>query len=519
MANRLSANGESVLLLEAGEPDDKNEISIPAAFSKLFQSETDWEYYTEPQPEMNDRELYWPRGKTLGGSSSINAMIYIRGVPHDYDTWAELGNEDWGYDDVLPYFKRAENFEPGGGGEYHGTGGPLNVTTPEDPRPLAERFVDGAQEIGIPRNDDFNGEQQEGVGYYHLTQKNGKRWSAADAYLKPALDRPNLTAETGAQVTRVTFDGDRASGVEFQQNGTRYEASAEQEVVLSGGAINSPQLLMLSGIGPADHLEEHDIEVREDLAGVGKNLQDHLFGFVIYETTETNTLDEAEGLLNLAKYLLFKSGPLTSNVGETGGFTYVDEDEPAPDLQFHFAPGYFKRHGLDNPDDGHAFSIGATQVRPESRGEITLDSADPFEHPAIDPNYLTEDQDMHVLVEGIKKAREIAQSSAFDDVRGTEVWPGEDVTTDEEIREHIRETAHTVYHPVGTCKMGDDDMAVVDDSLRVHGVSDLRVVDASVMPTLVSGNTNAPTIMIAEKAAEMMREDAAEQREPVAADD
>jgi choline dehydrogenase len=522
MANRLSANGESVLLLEAGEPDDETEISVPAAFSELFKSETDWEYYTEPQPEMDDRQLYWPRGKTLGGSSSINAMIYIRGVPHDYDTWADLGNEGWGYEDVLPYFKRGEHFEPAagrGGDEYHGTDGPLNVTTPEDPRPLARRFVDGAAEVGIPRNDDFNGATQEGVGYYHLTQKDGKRWSSADAYLKPVLDRPNLTAETGAQVTRVTFDGDRADGVEFQQNGTRYAAEATEEVILSGGAINSPQLLMLSGIGPADHLDEHGIEVREDLPGVGQNLQDHLFGFTLYETTETDTLDTADGLLNLAKWFLFKSGPLTSNVAETGGFTYVDEGEPAPDLQFHFAPGYFMRHGFDNPDDGHAFSIGATQVRPESRGEITLDSADPFAHPRIDPDYLSEDQDMHVLVEGIKKAREIAQSSAFDDIRGDEVWPGEDVTTDEEIREHIRETAHTVYHPVGTCKMGDDGMAVVDDRLRVHGVENLRVVDASIMPTLVSGNTNAPTMMIAEKAADLIAEDAAEQREPIAADD
>jgi choline dehydrogenase len=521
MANRLSADGDSVLLLEAGEPDDESEITIPAAFSELFKTDSDWEYYTEPQSEMHDRELYWPRGKTLGGSSSINAMIYIRGVPHDYDTWAERGNEGWSYDDVLPYFKRGEHFEPAAGGdagEYHGTGGPLNVTDPEDPRGLAQRFVDGATEVGIPRNDDFNGATQEGVGYYHLTQKDGKRWSAADAYLKPVLDRPNLTAETGAQVTRVTFDGDRASGVEFEQNGTRYEAAADGEVVLTAGAVNSPQLLMLSGIGPADHLEDHGIEVQQDLPGVGKNLQDHLFAFTVYETTETDTLDEAEGLLNLAKWFLFKSGPLTSNVAETGGFTYVDEDEPAPDLQFHFGPGFFMNHGFDNPADGHGFSIGATQLRPESRGEITLASDDPFDHPAIDPNYLTEEGDMHVLVEGVKKAREIAQSSAFDDIRGEEVWPGADVTTDEGIREHIRETAHTVYHPVGTCKMGDDDMAVVDDRLRVHGIEDLRVADASVMPTISSGNTNAPVIMVAEKAADLLFEDVGREAEAVAAE-
>lgn len=522
LANRLSERN-SVLLLEAGKPDDEREVSMPAGFAALADEEDhelDWNYYTEPQAEMNGRELYWPRGKTLGGSSSINAMIYIRGHPHDYDTWADRGNEGWGYEDVLPYFKRAETLDsPRGDPGYHGTEGPLNVTDPQDPRPLAERFVDAAAEAGLPRNDDFNGEQQEGTGLYHVTQKDGKRCSAADAYLKPVLDRSTLTAETGAQVTEITFDGDRATGVVYEQDGQRHEVTADSEVVLSAGAVNSPQLLLLSGVGPADHLAEHGVDVQADLPGVGKNLQDHLFAFTIHETTETDTLDEAESLVNLIKYMLFKSGPLTSNIAESGGFTYVDSEAPAPDLQFHFCPGFLMNHGKENPEDGHGVSLGATQVRPESRGEIRLRSADPFDDPAIDPNYLDEEEDLEVLVEGVKRAREVFDAEAFEGVLGREVWPGEGVQTDEGIAEHIRETAHTVYHPVGSCKMGNDEMAVVDDRLRVRGVEGLRVVDASVMPTIPSGNTNAPTIMVAEKAADLIRDGTEQTAEPVAADD
>jgi choline dehydrogenase len=490
LAHRLSADADTeVLLLEAGQPDEKEEIHVPAMFPHLFKSEVDWDYHTEPQPELHDRELYWPRGKTMGGSSSLNAMIYIRGVPHDYDTWAERGNEGWGYEDMLEYFKRAEGFEPDDGDpEYHGTDGPLNVADPVDPHPVSGQLVEAAVETGHVRNDDFNGAQQQGVGHYHLTQKDGKRCSAAKAFVTPILDRENFTAETNAQVTEIRFEGDRAAGVTYEQDGETHHADADGEVIVSAGAVNSPQLLMCSGIGPADHLEDHGIEVQADLPGVGKNLQDHLFAFVVHE--RTGGPDEP--------------APST-NIGEAGGFTYVDEDEPAPDLQYHFAPVYFMEHGLANPEEGVGFSIGATQLRPESRGEITLGSADPFDDPAIDPNYVTEDEDMHVLVEGVKKAREIAQADAMNEYRGEEIWPGEDVQTDEEIREHVRETAHTVYHPVGTCKMGDDDMAVVDDRLRVRGVEGLRVVDASIMPTLTSGNTNAPTIAIAEKAADMIR--------------
>jgi choline dehydrogenase len=504
LANRLSADDEtSVLLLEAGEPNEKQEIDIPAAFPELFGSPVDWEYYTEPQDAMNGRELYWPRGKTLGGSSSINAMIYIRGHPADYNHWASLGNDGWSYDDVLPYFKRSEHFEPGDS-TYHEQGGPLNVSSSQSPRPLSHTFVDAAVEAGNVRNDDFNGEQQEGVGLYHLTQKDGQRHSAADGYLKPVLDRHNLTARTGAQVTQIMFDGDRATGVEYEIDGERVRAAVHRDVVLSAGAINSPQLLMLSGIGEAEHLREHDIEVQHDLPGVGQNLQDHLFAPVVYEATGAHTLDDANSPEHLETYSQDKRGPLTSNVAEAGGFVRTDSDQSAPDLQYHFGPTYFMRHGFDNPEEGRGFSIGATQLRPESRGRITLTSGDPFDTPVIDPRYLTEAADMKALVDGLRRVREIARADAFEEYRRREIWPGKDARTDEELEAHIRETSQTVYHPVGTCKMGDGPMAVVDDRLRVRGLSGLRVVDASVMPTITGGNTNAPTIMIAERVADLI---------------
>ena len=505
LAARLTEDPDtSVLLLEAGTPDEKREISIPAGFPELFESEVDWAYYTEPQPELNDRELYWPRGKTLGGSGSINAMIYVRGHRSDYDHWEALGNEGWGYDDVLPYFKRGERFEPGGD-EYHGSDGAVNVTTPRSPRPLSRTFVDAAVEAGHPRNADFNGPKQEGIGFYHLTQRRGKRHSPADAYLKPALDRPNLTVETGAFVTEIRFDGTRATGVEYERDGTRLYAEATREVLVSGGAVNSPQLLMCSGVGDPEQLAENGIETRVECPGVGRNLQDHLFAFVVTESASTDTLDDAGGLGDLAKYFLLKRGVLTTNVAESGGFVRTERAGDVPDLQFHFAPAYFMNHSFDNPEDGHGFSVGVTQLRPGSRGRISLRSSDPRDEPRIDPNYLDADEDIETLVEGLRAARRIVRKAPFDDARGEEIWPGEDAESDAELEAHVRETAHTVYHPVGTCKMGDDDSAVVDDRLRVHGVEGLRVVDASVMPTLVGGNTNAPTMMIAEKAADLIQ--------------
>jgi choline dehydrogenase len=505
VANRLTERSDrSVLVLEAGEPSDRREIDIPAAFPELFRSPVDWEYHTEPQTGCDGRRLYWPRGKTLGGSSSMNAMIYVRGHPADYDRWADRGNEGWSYGELLPYFRKSEHFEPGGS-RFHGMGGPLNVTEHRSRHPLSRRFVDAAVAAGHPHNPDFNGERQAGVGFYHLTQKDGERHSTADAFLVPALDRPNLRAETGAHVTRVAFDGDRATGVEFRRDGREYHARAETEVIVCGGAVESPKLLMLSGIGDSDHLAEHGVEVRADLPGVGRNLQDHLFAFNVYRSTTAETLDHADTLPNLLRYYLRKRGPLTSNGAEAGGFATTSSDRAIPDLQFHFVPALFMRHGFDNPDGDHGFSIGVTQLRPESRGRITLRSSDPRSPPTIDPRYLTEEPDLDVLVEGVRMAREIAHRAPFDDVRGEEVWPGEGVESDDGIAEWARRTVETVYHPVGTCRMGEGEGAVVDDRLRVHGVEGLRVVDASVMPTIPGGNTNAPTIAVAERAADLIR--------------
>jgi len=493
VAHRLSEDPETeVLLLEAGAPDEEyeEEIYTPSMFPHLFKSDADWEYYTEPQPELNDRRLYHPRGKTLGGSSSLNAQIYNRGCPWDYDNWAALGNDGWSFEELLDVFKRSEDFQGTGQPEYHGTGGPLAVSDLVEPNPATERYVEAAEACGLDRNPDFNGESRTGAGLYHVTQRDGERCSSAAAYIKPVLDRPNLTVETRAHVTGIRFDGDRAVGVTYEQAGVEHTPDAAGEVVVCGGAYNSPQLLMLSGIGPAEHLTEYDIDVRVDLPGVGRNLQDHLFTFVVYERT-----DEA--------------GPAaTSNIGEGAGYTYVDESEPAPDLQFHFCPVYYMDHGFANPD-GLGFSIGSTQLRPESVGTVELGSADPTDDPVIDPQYLSAEPDLTVLREGIKKAREIARAEPLDGIRGREIWPGTDVRTDAEIEEHIRETCHTVYHPVGTCKMGpaEDEMAVVDPRLRVRGVDGLRVADTSVMPKITSGNTNAPAIAIGERAADLVTQD------------
>jgi len=505
LANRLTDDNNSVLVLEAGSTDDKREIHIPAAFVELFQSEVDWEYYTEAQSELNGRDLYWPRGKVLGGSSAVNAMVYIRGHPNDYDHWAGLGNEDWAWEDVLPYFKRAEHNERFAN-QYHSNEGPLNVTDLISPNPLSEIFVEAGEAIGLPRNDDFNDGEQEGVGFYQVNQQDGRRQSVADAYLKPVMDRPNLSVQTDVLVTHVRFEGTQAVGVEYESGGETVKVDANQDVILCAGTINSPQLLMLSGVGPADHLRDHGIDIVETLPGVGRNLQDHLNAGVVYECTEPVAFEDIDSIWNVAKYLLLKRGELTSNIAEAGGFARTSPDLDVPDVQFHFGPIDFISPGLDDPREGHEFAIGALLLRPESRGRITLRSPDPHDYPAIDPRYLTDDNDRQVLLEGVKMAREIAQAEPFDEYRGAEILPG-GATSDDALIEHIRETAITIGHLVGTCKMGDDEMAVVNDRLQVQGVEGLRVVDASIMPTITGGNTNAPTVMIAEKAAEMITEE------------
>ena len=508
LANRLTEDpAVSVLLLEAGGPDTRAEIHIPAAFSKLFQSDVDWNYTTAPQAHMGGRALYWPRGKTLGGSSSINAMIYIRGNAADYDGWAALGCEGWGYADVLPYFKRSED-NSRGAGAYHGAGGPLRVERPRDAHAVMQAFIEAAGEAGYPETDDFNGADQEGAGLYDLTQKRGRRHSAAAAFLKPAMKRPNLTVWTHAHARRVTVEDGRATGVELDRDDETLTVTARREVVLCGGAINTPQLLMLSGIGPAAHLAAMGVEVVADRAGVGQNLQDHLITGLRTRLPRGGSLIDAEGLFNVAKYLLFRRGMLTSNVAEAGLFLSTRPGEPAPDVQFHVAPALFENHGLVPPSE-HGFSLGPTLVRPRSRGEIRLASKDPYDHPTIDPNYLADPADAESLVAGLRIAREIVRQPALAPFRGTEIDPGADITTDAGLLDFVRETSETLYHPVGTCRMGADGASVVDPELRVRGVRGLRVVDASVMPTIPNGNTNAATLMIAEKAADLIRRPAA----------
>jgi choline dehydrogenase len=501
LASRLTERPDiNVLLMEAGPPDRKREIHIPAAFSKLFRSDVDWNFSTEPQEHLNLRRLYWPRGKMLGGSSSMNAMIYMRGARADYDAWRDLGNAGWGFDDVLPLFKAQENQERGASGE-HGVGGPLNVADLRTVNPLTRVFLDACEAAGIPKNADFNGATEMGAGLYQVTQKNGARASASDAFLKPALRRGNLTVWTQVQVARVMIEGGRAAGVEFfqKQSRDRQQVRASREVILSAGAIGSPQLMLLSGIGPRSELEAIGIPVAADLEGVGRNLQDHLNIGQSYHSTREISLSDAESIPNLLKYIFKKTGPLTSNIAEAGAFLKSRAELDECDLQLHFAPVHFVEHGLKNPP-GHGFSLGAVLLTPKSLGRIYLRSADPREAPAIDPMYLANEEDIAPLREGVRMVWKLLESKPFDEFRGKAVFEKRDTTS------YLREHAETLYHPVGTCKMGQDGSAVVDTALRVYGVAGLRVVDASVMPKIVRGNTNAPAMMIAEKAARMILE-------------
>lgn len=439
----------------------------------------------------------------LGGSSSMNAMIYIRGHQHDYDHWASLGNEEWGYENILPYFTKSEHNERLID-EFHGQDGLLNIAEQRDTNYLTRAFVQAAQSLGYEANHDFNGSQQEGFGVYQVTQKNGRRHSTAVAFLKPALKRPNLTVITHAQVGRLCIEGTQITGVEYLHENRTHTAQATQEVILSGGAINSPQLLMLSGIGPAQHLKELGIPVVVDLPGVGQNLQDHPACAVVYEVKSGGTLEDAESWGNYFNYLMRGHGPFTSNVGEGGGFIKTDPSYDMPDVQFIFAPVYFVNHGLDGKYEGHAMTVGSILLHPESRGQIKLKSAFPFMPPIIQPNYFASEKDMRSMVAGLKVAKQIGDSEPFSAYRGQQIFPQQGTPTEEEWQEHVRNLSETLYHPVGTCKMGKDPMSVVNSQLQVYGVQNLRVVDGSVMPTIVGGNTHAPIVMIAEKAADMI---------------
>ena len=504
LAGRLTEDPSlRVLLLEAGGSDDVLEVQVPAALYKVWRTRRDWNYTTEPQPGLGGRGLFWPRGKLLGGSSSINAMIYIRGAAADYDEWADLtGDPSWSYESVLPLFRRMED-NARGADRFHGTGGPLRVEDPRSPHVWSRAAVQSAVAAGYPRNDDFNGAEQEGVGLYQLTQKRGRRWSAADAYLHPALGRPNLTVLTGALTTRVLVSGGRATGVEYRRGERLHTAHAAAEVVLAGGAVNSPQLLMLSGIGPGGHLREVGVDVVHDLPGVGGGLQDHPLVPVIWHTRGGKSLFRAESPSGYARWFGARRGPLTSNLAEAGLFTRSRPDLDAPDLQYHFLPVKFWRQAEVDPDVD-AFTAAAVLVRVHSRGSVRLRSADPTWAPAIDAGYLTDERDLDALVCGVEKAREIASVGPLAAVLDREWSPGGTVHTRDGLRQAVRDTLESLYHPVSSCRMGTDDSSVVDSSLRVHGVEGLRVVDASVMPTLVRGNTNAPTIMIAERAADLI---------------
>ncbi|HEY7143588.1 MAG TPA: GMC family oxidoreductase N-terminal domain-containing protein [Streptosporangiaceae bacterium] len=511
LAARLSENPESrVLLLEAGPPDDADEIHIPAACNLLYKSTYDWNYQTTAQERAAGRAIYWPRGRTLGGSSSINAMIYIRGSRYDYDTWRDdYGCEGWGYTDLLPYFLRAED-NSRGASAFHGAGGPLSVQDGKYRSALTTAFVESAKQCGVEANEDFNGPRQDGVGFYQVTQRGGRRWSTADAYLHPAMDRPNLTVLTDALVTGILIEGGRAAGVQFLRRGAAETARADSEVILAAGAIGSPHLLMLSGVGPADHLREHGVAVQADSPGVGANLSDHPVVTPIWLTPKTRGLWEMAGPKNLMRWQFMHSGPMTTNIAESGGFSRSDPALSAPDIQWHAVPAPYLDGGLADPGL-RAFSLLIALVSVGSRGKIRLRSADPRHKPAIDPAYLADSSDIQPLVWAIQTAREFAAARPMSKICRSEYAPGDSVQTEPEIRDFIRHNLSTIYHPVGSCAMGGDSKlaaskltSVVDPELRVRGVNGLRVVDASVMPTVTRGNTNAPTIAIAERAADLI---------------
>ena len=513
LANRLSADpGNRVLLLEAGGPDSNPWIHIPIGYYRtMFNPDVTWGYQTDPDPGIDGRRIGWPRGRVLGGSSSINGLVYIRGQREDYDQWRQMGNTGWSYDDVLPLFRRAEDQERGAD-EFHGVGGPLKVSDIRDRRPVCEALIEAAGEIGIPRNDDFNGPVQEGAGYFQTTSRSRRRCSSAVAYLKPARKRPNLEVRTHALASRVLFESGRATGVAYLRDGREEQVAAAREVILSGGAINSPQLLQLSGVGPGERLQGLGIDVVHDAPGVGADLQDHFQVRAIYELNKpwsvNNEVNSPWRRIGIGlKYVLGATGPMTFSAGAVGVFTRTRAELASPDVQYHFIP-----FSAEGPGQGlHPFPgvlLSVCQLRPESRGEIFVTSTDPREHPSIKPNYLSTETDVRTIIDGMRLSRRMSKASAFARHVAREHEPGESLETDDELLGFARERGNTIFHPTSTCRMGQDERAVVDERLRVRGLEGLRVADCSIMPFVVSGNTNAPAIMIGEKASDMILEDA-----------
>jgi choline dehydrogenase len=513
LANRLTADGKnSVLLLEAGPKDTHIWIHVPLGYGKLFKEKSvNWMYQTEPEPGLNGRQVFQPRGKVLGGSSSINGLLYVRGQHEDYDRWRQRGNAGWGYDDVLPYFKKAEN-QQRGADKYHGAGGPLPVSDWRHADPLSEAFVVAAAEAGIPTNPDFNGAAQEGAGFFQTTTRRGRRASTAFSYLRPARRRGNLQVETAALAQRILFEGRRARAVEYAQNGTLRTARAGKEILVSGGAYNSPQLLQLSGAGPAELLKCHGIDIVLDAPGVGNDLQDHMQVRLVTRCAQRVTLNDivnhpVRRTMAGLRYAAFRRGPLTIAAGTSGAFFKTSPRLATPDIQIHFLPFSTDKMG-EKLHSFSGFTASVCQLRPESRGSLRIKSADPKVAPEIRINYLATETDRSAFIEGVKILRKILAAPALKPYVVDEVYPGSKVVSEEDILAFCRQTGSTVYHPTSTCRMGNDQLAVVDQRLRVRGIEGLRVVDASVMPDLMSGNTNAPTIMIAEKASDMILEDA-----------
>ncbi|WP_299555384.1 choline dehydrogenase [uncultured Tateyamaria sp.] len=512
IANRLSADPNTkVVLLEAGGRDWNPWIHIPVGYFKTIHNpNVDWCYKTEPDPGLNGRSIEWPRGKVLGGSSSLNGLLYVRGQQQDYDRWAQMGNRGWAWDDVLPLFKRSERNERGAD-DFHGDQGNLSVSNMRIQRPITDAWVAAAQAAGYKFNPDYNGADQEGVGFFQLTARNGRRCSSAVAFLNPARSRENLNIVTHAQVEKIKLDGKKVTGVSYRdRSGAWQTVKARKEVILSGGSINSPQLLMLSGIGEAAQLQEHGIDVVADLRGVGKNLQDHLQARLVYKCNEPTLNDEVSSLFGQAKiglkYLMFRAGPMTMAASLATGFMKTRDDLETPDIQFHVQP-----LSAENPGKGadpfSAFTMSVCQLRPESKGEIRLVSKDGQTYPKIIPNYLSTETDCRTVVEGVNIARRIARHAPLTSKISEEYRPHADLPMDDydATLDWARNNTASIYHPTGTCKMGQDKGAVVDEQLRVHGITGLRVADCSIMPEIVSGNTNAPAIMIGEKASDLIR--------------